>query len=166
MNVINKFLKETKTFQLFIDLDGVLCDWDGGFIKISGGLSADDYSKKHGDSAMWKLIGRYGLDWWAHLKWTVDGKELWKFVRPYNPIILSKPSRDQKSKIGKKIWIERELGMKQQYIFERDKSKYADKNSILIDDMIDNIYPSQQKGGFGILPRSTKETISRLKNIL
>jgi len=94
--------------------------------------------------------------------WKEDGKELWNFLKKYDNVkILSKPSKDRLSKKGKIIWCKRELGVKPILSFK--KSDYADKNSILIDDLKQNIDEWIQAGGIGILHKNTKNTIQQLK---
>lgn len=166
MKAINTFLYESSRGELYCDMDGVLTDWDGAFMKIAGGLSADEFTEKYGEGKMWALINSKGVDWWANMKWMSDGKQLWQYIKEYKPIILSKPSLHKNCLIGKRKWIERELGSKQPFILERDKSKYASKGSILIDDQVNNVYPWKQRGGIGILHKNADETIGRLKNIL
>ena len=165
MKAINKFLQETETIQIYLDMDGVICDWDGQFIKYAK-MSANDYTEKYGEGGMWKLINNIGVKFWSDMPWMIDGKKLWDYVKQYNPIILSKPSRHPTCKIGKRIWIQKNLGKDVPYILEKDKSKYSDKGSLLIDDMVTNIYPWKQKGGLGILHKNSNDTLARLKNIL
>ena len=163
MKTINKFLREANNIQIYCDMDGVLCDWDAQFYKYAK-MTADEYTKKYNEAAMWKLITNIGVKFWSDMPWMVDGKQLWTYIKPYKPIILSKPAKMRSCIIGKRLWIERELGKDIPYILERDKSKYSEKGSLLIDDMRDNIYPWNKRGGMGILHKSANETIAKLKN--
>ncbi len=165
MNTINKFLQETRMVQIYCDMDGVLCDWEGRLKSITG-KDYTEYTKKYGEGGLWKLINKIGTKFWSELEWLPDGKQLWGFLKPHNPIILSKPSHHPTSKVGKRIWIERELGKDTPYILTQDKSKYTDGEAILIDDRVENIYPWKRAGGIGILHHDTNETIAKLKNIL
>ncbi len=165
MKIINQFLEESSNYQLYVDMDGVLVDWDK-MAKSILGMSADEFQTKYGAPKMWAILNRKGVAFWSDMDWMPDGKKLWTFLAPYKPIILSKPTRDKNSRIGKKIWIEKHIGKGTPYILEREKAKYADKSSILIDDQLENIYPWKRAGGIGILHKNTNDTIGRLKNIL
>jgi hypothetical protein len=66
------------------------------------------------------------------------GKQLWDYIKKFNVIIASTPSRSNASRIGKKKWCERELD-NTELILTSKKEDYADENSILIDDKEKNI---------------------------
>jgi len=98
------------------------------------------------------------------MPWTNDGKKLWSFIKYKEPIILSTPSRSKVSKTGKIKWVKHNLGSVQ-LILEENKEKYANKNSILIDDRNKNIVNWNANSGIGILHTSAIETIKKLKGL-
>jgi hypothetical protein len=158
---------DESAFVIYCDMDGVICFWEGAFEKLGYGKSKE-YEAKHGQNALWDIINDVGEEFWSEMEWTKDGKQLWSFIEPYNPIILTKPTRSTKGRPlcieGKKKWLARELpGVKA--IMEDDKSKYATYNSLLIDDYESNINPWRQKGGTGILHTNTDDTISQLREL-
>ena len=155
-------------YSIFVDMDGVLVDFVSGYLELT------DISKQEMDDlddsdpeSFWEPISKAGFDWWATLDWMPDGKDLWNFIEPYNPTILSAPTKIKTKTciLGKKIWIWREIG-NIPMIFEKDKYKYADDNHILIDDTENKISDWVAQGGIGILHTSAKDTIEKLKNIL
>jgi hypothetical protein len=93
-----------------------------------------------------------------------DGKQLWSYIKKHSPTILSAPSQSDESKIGKRIWIKRELG-NIPTILAYDKGKYAHSNGILIDDRKDFIDKWLAGGGIGILHKTTPQTIKELKKL-
>jgi hypothetical protein len=95
------------------------------------------------------------------------GKALWNYIKQYDPIILSAPSREKSSKEGKRGWIDQEIGPDQKVIFKRAKEKhhYSDKNKILIDDKPETIDSWNNAGGIGILYNNTPDTIKQLKKL-
>ena len=96
-----------------------------------------------------------------------DGKELWDYVKKYDPSILTAPSENLAiCKAGKKKWIKDNLNNQEKIIIDRNKGNYADTNSILIDDRKDNIDDWIKNGGIGVLHTSTKDTLIKLKDIL
>lgn len=152
--------------ELYVDMDGVLADFDGHFRDFYKGDSYD-YSDKFGLDSMWEFINDNDPHFFLNLKWMPGGEELWKFVRLYNPTILSTPAYTVKAcREDKRKWIRSHLGPAVHYIFSNKKAKYATPSSILIDDMEKNIRPWREAGGVGILHNSAEETISILKKLL
>ncbi len=178
---------DQKPFQIFQDMDGCLTDFEGSFkaIKINKKkLSPEEYDRAHGKHSFWKVIETEGLPWWEDMPWMPDGRELWEFVSQYDPIILSAPSRQKESAIGKIKWCNRELGFDQDYATRSPKNgkwpedskiilnsqKYLFNkrypNSILIDDTKKKIEDWRRNGGIGIHHRSASKTIDELKKII
>jgi len=158
------FTEDLKNYKLYVDMDSVIVSWVDGFDKLSPGKTMDEWEAEGKDVEAWKLIHDAGSDWWANLPWTKDGKELWDFLKQFNPIILSSPGTQNIDivKKGKIDWIKRELGNDVEYIIDRNKEKYADNKSILVDDMKGNIDRWEKAGGIGLLHKSTNDTIKEL----
>jgi len=159
-------LKEETLPKIYIDMDGVLSNWSKAFEDISGGIDADKYEKKHGKNSYWSLIAKEGASFWSNMEWMKDGKKLFKYIKKYKPTILTAPTRDKVGRkyciAGKHKWMKKELpGVP--YIIENDKEKYANDNSLLIDDFIDKINKWENAGGIGIHHKNTNDTISQLK---
>ena len=91
---------------------------------------------------------------------------LWNYILPYEPKILSAPSRQIDSRIAKHDWVQRELSNTELLLRSaKHKRDFADTNHILIDDRIDNIEGWVGAGGIGIHHKSAKETIKKLKKL-
>ena len=185
-NRVEEKFKTERVFTVYLDMDGVLTDFEEDFKSIPNNtenLSFDDYDKKHGKFSSWQIIGDEGLKWWSEMSWKNDGKELWNYLKKYDPTILSAPSRDPLSAKGKVIWVNRELGLdiksatrspkdnrwdidskmilnSQKYMFSK---RYP--NSILIDDTKKKISDWRDSGGIGILHTDTKSTIEKFEKI-
>ena len=155
--------------KLFLDMDGCICDWDRAFRElgdeVTKGLTGQEYEDKYGRDAIWDVISNVGkLEFWSQISWMPDGKKLWNYVKKFNPTILTTPAKNKFSKDGKKIWISRELGDNIPYIFEKDKWKHADTESVLIDDYDKKIKDWINLGdGIGIHHTSADKTIEELK---
>jgi 5'(3')-deoxyribonucleotidase len=168
---------KNKDYQLYIDLDGVLVDFNGGYV--------DNYKKSKGTLTNYdekearKAYSSTGSEFWVDLKWIHGGKELWKsatslFERVY---ILSSagsgdPTRGKEIVKGKRLWINKNIPeLDQEKVFivmGKDlKPQFANKASILIDDMPITIQRWNKEGGFGILHNSNhyKRTIEDLEDI-
>jgi hypothetical protein len=166
----NKFyFKENfKKYKIFVDLDGVIVDWEKGFTELSPNKTYEEFKAEDKTSDAWRIIHKAKSDWWANLSWLPEGKELWKYIKKYNPTILSSPGKSNVEIVtkGKIEWIKRELGEDINYIIERDKHKYAkDKKTILIDDDKKKIDKWKLNGGTGILFKSTEQTIKELQKL-
>lgn len=135
-------------YIIFCDLDGVLADFVEGVL-----LRLKKKPDELKPSYMWSVINKSNT-FFEKLPWMPKGKELWKEISKYNPIILTGVPSGNKSIIEQKIrWCERELGPDVQVITcsTKDKTKYCLYQSILIDDRTDNLQSWNDKGGKFIL---------------
>ena len=145
-------------------MDGVLTDFERAYEELTG---INIEGKHLNDSSFWEPISKAGVKFWNDMNWKKDGKELWEFIKPLRPKLLSAPSRENSSRVGKHQWVERELpGVPLLLRSAERKKDLAEPNAILIDDREDNIQGWIEKGGIGILHTSTKDTINKLENIL
>lgn len=155
-------MKEEISYKIYCDLDGVLVDFDRGYRELTG----IPPSQVQDVEMFWKPIAQAGAKWWAELEWMPDGKVLWNYIKKYNPPLLSAPSQEQSSRIGKAAWVRRELPNVQLLLKPADqKDQYATPNSILIDDKQKNIDQWNQAGGIGILHTSAENTIKELQKL-
>ena len=150
-------------YKIYCDMDGVLVNFDKGYHDLTGNDIKGEFFT---DSHFWDPINKAGKNFWVNLEWQPDGKELWDYIKQYKPKLLSAPSRQDDSRVGKHEWVERELpGVPLLLRTAKHKKDFADPNSILIDDRLDNIQGWREKGGIGIHHTSTNETIKELKKL-
>lgn len=167
---IVKLFEQDNQIQIYCDLDGVLSDF------IDSAENKLGYDKTKPIDLLWKQIAKDPRNFWGTMSWTSDGKQLWNFIKPYTPIILSSVGSSLNSKLGiegkkgKLEWVTRELGPQfaKTAIITVDggKSQYASPDSVLIDDSKKNINGWVQNNGIGILHKNAADTISQLKNVL
>ena len=156
--------QEDPKYKIYVDMDGVLVDFDGGYEKLTGMTTREADEK--GPEFFWKPISKAGAKWWITLNWMPDGKQLWDYVKKYNPELLSAPSREEASKMGKRIWVKRELPGAKLILRSADKKQeFASPTSILIDDREKNIEQWEAAGGIGILHTDATSTIKKLKEL-
>ena len=170
-NTVMNEQKEKSKYIIFCDMDGVLVDFEKGYEDLTG------LHTKHVDvqdsNEFWNKFrlsleekGMTEYDYWVNLEWMSDGKQLWDYIKPYNPYVLTAPSRDPGSKQGKKQWVEQLDNMKNIYFrAAQNKPDFSGKNRILIDDRADTIEKWNANGGIGILHTSTENTIEQLKKL-
>ncbi len=153
-------------YTIYCDMDGVLCDFDKRFMEFSNGMPPGKYESKFGKKAFWKLISEKGVGYWVGIPWMLDGKQLWNYIKPYNPSLLSAPSMEESSRLGKRLWVRNNIpGTKLILRSAEQKQEFANPNAILIDDRPSNIEQWRAKGGIGILHTSADETIEQLKKL-
>ena len=144
-------------------MDGVLTDFDKSYFQLTG---IDIKNEFHDGENFWDPINKSGVDFWLNMDWMDDGKRLWKYIQKYSPKLLSAPSRNVESRIGKIQWVERELpGVELILKYAKNKKELSEPNAILIDDRIDNILGWREMGGIGIHHVNTKHTIDQLKSL-
>lgn len=158
-------LEETKSpsYQIYVDMDGVLCDFDSRVEELFG-KSPKEYSREE----LIEAVNDNGVEFWSKMKWHEGGKELWDMVSKYNPSLLTSPGMFKYAPEGKKIWAKENLSPQpQDIIFGQVRNKHLVlsgkdpkeiKKSILIDDYFPNVKPWQEEGGIGILHKSFNNT--------
>ena len=158
--------------KIFVDIDGVLADFVAGVAKL-----IPDYDDKRYESdskyrsMMWKAVEKFskeGGELWYELPLMHDAKELWEYIRKYNPQILSATGRKSYGAgRQKRAWIKKHFGNVKVNLTEkaREKAQHAKKGYILIDDKLKAIDPWKAAGGIGIHHTSTANTIAQLKKL-
>jgi len=152
-------------YTIYCDMDGVLVDFEKGYKELTNSSPSRTFD---GKASFWEPISKAGAQWWANLDWMPDGQELWRYIKKYKPNILSAPSQDPSSKIGKEAWLKMNLqnSFKKAYFYNRaNKQLFAEPNRILIDDMQKTIDEWNAKGGIGIFHSSAANTITELKKL-
>ena len=104
--------KEKPPYKLYCDMDGVLTDFESRFEHFTG-KSPKDYEREYGIEQFWHLIdSKIGVRFWVGMGWMPQGSELWNFISPYGPSLLTSPSRDNTSRLGKNLWVKNNLNPK------------------------------------------------------
>jgi hypothetical protein len=161
---LGRLREEETEYTIYCDMDGVLVDFDRGYQELTG--ITTQQADSNGVEAFWAPLSKAGASFWITLKWMPDGKQLWSYIKKYNPLLLSAPSREESSKLGKRVWVKRELpGVKLILKSAERKQEYANANSILIDDREKNITQWKAAGGIGILHTSANNTIKQLQEL-
>lgn len=144
--------KEVPPYKIYCDMDGVLTDFEKRFDHFTG-KKPNEYEKEFGTAQFWHLIdNEIGVRFWVGMDWMPEGRRLWDFIKPYQPDLLTSPSKNNTSRLGKNLWVRNNLNPKPKTIFaySKDKQRYANENAILIDDKKSNINEWAAKGGIAI----------------
>lgn len=173
---IIEVLLETQSYQIFVDLDGVLVNFAEAAFSLTG-INPDankmDYDKEL-VNRFWTQVKQHmkdGNPFFSEMKPMGDAFVLWNYLKKYNPTILSStghsiPGIEQQ----KKQWIQQHLGndVASSALFVKSaslKAQHASPNRILIDDRTKAVQPWIDAGGIGILHSSSANTITQLKKL-
>ena len=161
---LGRLREEETEYKIYCDLDGVLADFERGYEELTG-IDLQGEFKPEG-AEFWNPISKAGVGFWAGLKWMSDGQQLWDYIKQYKPELLSAPSRDESSRIGKYVWVKNKIpGTKLILRYADRKKELASPNAILIDDRAKNIEDWESAGGVGILHTNATDTINQLKKL-
>ena len=157
---------------LYLDMDGVLCDFFGEWAR---GHGVSHYKKIPKDEikASLDIIGTQAEIFFANLPKLPGADELLRAAHEFGGYtILSSPlEKNEAASIkGKQEWIAKHLQAypPRNVIFERNKAKYAQANgtvNLLVDDYGTNVNAWKDAGGLAFKHRSTdvKATLAWLK---
>lgn len=153
-------------FNLFVDLDGVLVDFEKGFEQAFG-IRHDSVP----ENIMWQMINERERHW-HDLPAMPGAIRLWTRLIAFKPTILTGCPRSigfKHADAGKRAWCERELTYETPVITcaSRDKPKFMVKRGdVLIDDMTKNTYRWELAGGRAIHFENAEQAIAKFEAIL
>lgn len=145
--------------QLFVDMDGVLADFDAHHQAVFGFRS-----DKVLDNVDWKAVRRVA-GFYEAIPPMTDMLELWEAVERHAPIVLTGvPASVDEAADNKRAWIRKHLGTHIEVRCCRSKEKclHAAAGDILIDDWDKYRHLWIAKGGRWITHHSAEETIREL----
>ena len=152
--------------KLYLDMDGVLADFNKGFARIKG--SEEDRVRFR------KAVMEYQI--FEDLDFMPDTQELLNHVSRLQQVeieILTSmgtfdPTQGEAAKRQKMKWLnDKNIPYRANFVRTKtEKAQYATENSILIDDSVGCISPFIRKGGHGILHTNSSETISILDSTI
>lgn len=157
--------------RLYIDMDGVLCDFSAAIRKTSG-MSKQRWMQGTREE-MWKPVLE-NTKFWHTMPWNPQGKVMWNYIRKFSPHILSaylEKTFDPNCIPGKSAWCRKNIGLsggRVNLVRRSDKQNYAKvggQPAILIDDYDKNTSQFTKKGGIGITFKSASQVIAELKKL-
>lgn len=117
--------------QLFVDMDGVLADFDRHHETVFGFRPC-----KKADNVDWKAV-RATQDFYLNIPPMEDLEFLWARIERYNPIVLTGVPLSIEEAPGNKIaWVRKNLGhhVEVRCCLSKEKCHHAAPGDILIDD--------------------------------
>ena len=165
--------EQVSDYKVYLDMDGVLADFDQRFRDISG-MEPKEFENKYGKKAFWNLIDEDNkISFWVGIKPMPGAAELVNAVKKYNYELLTSPSSKKQSYLGKILWVRNHsdiLGGKPRINFKKAKEKHEVKpelsqTDILIDDREDTIGRWNAAGGTGIVYKNIGQVLDDLKKL-
>jgi len=156
-----------RQMKVFVDMDNVICDFDKAVQEL-GDVSAEGLGENASDSqkqTMYSAIEEAGPDFWGTMDWLPEGRVFWRFIKQFNPTLLSSPGEFSWAVPGKTDWINQNVPGTSAF-FEPEKWRYAERGAILVDDDKINIGAWQQRGGVGILFKDAVSATNELLDVI
>lgn len=158
-----------KKWKIYLDMDGVLCNFEKKYEEMFGRTPREARDKKEFNPDWKTFIKEKSFE---KLEWNPGGKELLAYVRSLNvPIEILSSSGGERyygEVTAQKIhWLRNHgIDYKANIVPGRKRKKeYATEDTILIDDTDDVIEDFIHAGGIGILHKDSGKTIERLKKL-
>ena len=151
-------LQEMK--RLYLDCDGVLADFDGAFLKLSGGLTSAEYQKKYSDADFWNLIREAQPPFFTNLQPMPDAYKLLAAVEHLRPIVLTGCPWGGWAEVQKILWCRNFYpGIPLITALSRDKRQYCLPGDVLVDDQLKYSARWLEAGGVFIHHTSAESSI-------
>ncbi len=171
---LGRLREEESEYKVYLDMDGVLADFDQRFKDISG-MEPREFENKYGRKAFWNLIDEENkIKFWVGIPVMGGASALVNAVKDYDYELLTSPSAKKQSYLGKILWVKNHTGSvfpsKPRINFKRAKEKHEVKpqlsqTDILIDDREDTIGRWNAAGGTGIVYKSIGQVLNDLKKL-
>jgi hypothetical protein len=150
--------------HLFLDLDGVLADFDAGATAVLG-MSSRDFEAKHGKREFWRRLAR-AKDFYATLPLMPDAMVLFEAVKHLEPTILTGLPLGNWAAPQKVRWAARHFpGTKIITTMARDKYKHMTGMDVLVDDRADHRERWKAAGGTFIHHKNARDSLQQLAEI-
>ncbi len=149
--------------RIRVDQDGVLSDFAGA---VRRRLGFDPDAPDADRRALWDMVSQ-DPGFWRGLDPMPGARDLWRFLAPYDPSILTGVGGDAaECERGKKEWAFAHLGCGKVTVTNSGrKPEFCRPGDILIDNSAANVAAWEAAGGIGVLHVSAAETIARLREL-
>ncbi|MBL7951758.1 MAG: hypothetical protein JNM62_08555 [Flavobacteriales bacterium] len=150
--------------QLFLDLDGVLADFEGGAEKLLR-MPAKAFQAKHGQGPFWKKLAT-APDFYGTLDLLPDAHELMDGVRHLDPIILTGLPIGKWAEPQKRAWVQRHFpGVEVITTLARNKYTYCSPDDVLVDDQERYAEAWENAGGIFILHTDAQRSLAAVRKL-
>jgi len=158
--------------KIYLDMDGVLSDFEKKFIEYYGQLSLAKRDRKQW-SKDWEdfVLNKKGFE---KLEWFPGGQELLSYLRKHSSLHIEILSSSGGERFNGEVTVQKIKWLRKHGIHykanivpgRKKKAEYATSDSLIIDDTPDVVRYFTQAGGQAILHKDVKETIQTLDSLL
>lgn len=148
--------------MIFLDMDGVLCDFVGAAFKLHG-KEFDPCMFPRGQYALEPVLGVTTKEFWTRID--EAGQSFWEDLEPYpwaidlvnaldqfaSVVISTSPSRHSSSYAGKRRWLQKHGMHKIPSMFGANKFLMSRPGRVLVDDSERNTEMWDLHGGLAVL---------------
>lgn len=148
--------------RVFLDMDGVLADFEAGF-EARFGFRAGSIPSPDVSAAL-----RSEPDFFRDLPPMADLETLWRYFEPLKPVVLTGvPENFPAALAAKRAWLDRHLGAHVRVIgcLRSEKHRHGLAGDVLIDDWDRYRKKWTAMGGHWITHRSAEESIRRFEEL-
>lgn len=154
--------------QLYLDLDGILADFDTLAGHHLGTNNIYKWEFIHGGKAFWEILDAVP-DFFLSLPMCHRADILWERVSHLSPVILTALPKVGAYSVErqKRAWVRKNLGPDVEVICcqTREKPDYCAPGDVLVDDRAINRDRWQEKGGSFVLHEGVYSTLARLSEL-
>lgn len=158
--------------KIYLDMDGVLCDFEKKFRDLYGTLSLEKRDRKEW-SKDWQdfIVNKHAFE---KLDWFPGGRELLSFIKKYPQIHVEILSSSGGEKFHGEVTAQKIKWLRSHGINykanivpgRKHKKEWAKPDAVIIDDTDDIIRDWNKAGGIGILHKDVNETLKTLESLL
>ena len=153
---------------IYLDMDGVLCDFKSAVV--------DKYIYDPTKNTInWDMLKSMGSEFWANLQWIREGQRLYAWLYKFCieqriTLCLLSSIGFREGKVGKQQWIDKHVTINPMCIYfvdrNSDKTHFAEKTALLIDDYGKNVERFIQAGGQAIkFNNNPKKVVEKIQLI-
>lgn len=154
--------------RLFLDMDGVLADFDAGANAALGTENSYKWEWIYGTKAFWERLFA-NPNFFGDLPPMPDALHLYGNVRHLRPIVLTALPKSDAGAVDtqKRAWIEKYLGPDVEVItcLTHEKPGYCEPGDVLVDDRAVNRDAWVDRGGHYVQHVSAVDTLSQLSSL-
>lgn len=149
--------------QLFLDMDGVLADFDKRAYEIFG-MPAGVFETRFGSKHFWGIL-QDSCDFYNSFPIMIDAPFLVDAVRHLGPIILTGLPMGDLAEGQKRAWNARHFDLPLIACRSKDKSKHMKAGDIIVDDRTEYRHLWEAKGGIWVHHTSAHDSIMQLREL-
>jgi 5' nucleotidase, deoxy (Pyrimidine), cytosolic type C protein (NT5C) len=150
--------------RLFLDVDGVLADFDAGAAQLFG-MTPAEFESRRGRGEFWRRLAK-APDFYATLPEMPDARRLFEAVEHLQPTLLTGLPMGKWAAPQKVKWAARHFpGVPIITCMARDKHKHMEPGDVLVDDRENHRATYERAGVVFVHHKNAKDSVRQLAKI-